>query len=74
MLNLDTMTFTAGPSMIAKRAGCCAIRLDARRMLAVGGCDHLLATLDTTEVLGLDSMVFTDGPSMLAARSYAAVR
>jgi hypothetical protein len=76
VLDLDdgtTEASTAGPTMATARMGCAAVRLDARRVLVVGGFDYtitLAGPLDTTEILDLETMRFSAGPRMLSRRSY----
>jgi hypothetical protein len=75
VLNLDagaTGGFTAGPTMATARAGCAAVRLDARRVLVVGGsygpASPAARSMDTTEILDLETMRFSAGPRMLSKR------
>jgi hypothetical protein len=63
---------TAGPTMATSRDGCAAVRLDARRVLVVGGSNNptsLAGSLDTTEILDLETMRFSAGPRMLSRRT-----
>ena len=54
-LPLQTMTFAAGPTMLAARVGCAAMALPQDylpcRALVVGGCGRGFSLLATTEVL-----------------------
>jgi hypothetical protein len=68
VLDLETMRFSAGPTMLSKRYECSAVALDARRILVVGGCDESVSTLKTTEILDVATMTFAPGPDMLSAR------
>jgi hypothetical protein len=73
MLDLDDAgsteaSFTAGPTMAAARQGCAAVRIDARRVLVVGGSVRAGSSLDTTEILDLETMRFSAGPTMLSKR------
>ena len=63
---------TAGPTMATARQGCAAVRLDARRVLVVGGSDSIsvAGSLDTTVILDLETMRFSAGPRMLSKRLY----
>ena len=65
-------SFTAGPTMATTRFGCAAVRLDARRVLVVGGCDGGDKNLDSTEILDFETMRFSAGPRMLSKRVYCA--
>jgi hypothetical protein len=80
VLDLDAgatdASFTAGSSMATARIGCAAVRLDARRVLVVGGTDNPASragTLVTTEILDLETMRFSVGPRMLSKRSFCSV-
>eukprot|EP00403_Amphidinium_massartii_P005607 CAMPEP_0178377320 /NCGR_PEP_ID=MMETSP0689_2-20121128/3858_1 /TAXON_ID=160604 /ORGANISM="Amphidinium massartii, Strain CS-259" /LENGTH=196 /DNA_ID=CAMNT_0019997371 /DNA_START=79 /DNA_END=665 /DNA_ORIENTATION=+ len=63
MLDLQTMTFTPGPSMTAARTSLAAGNLDARRLLLVGGSSGT-AEISSTEILDLATMKFSPGPPM----------
>jgi hypothetical protein len=65
---------TAGPAMATARQGCAAVRLDARRVLVVGGSERLsfAGSLDATEILDLETMRFSAGPTMLSKRCFCA--
>jgi hypothetical protein len=72
-----TESSTAGPAMATARASCTAVRLDARRVLVVGGSSipqwpaaQAAGYLDTTEILDLGTMLFSAGPRMLSKRCY----
>ena len=61
--------------MATARAYCAAVRLDARRVLVVGGSSiaqseaaQAAGYLDTTEILDLGTMLFSAGPRMLSKR------
>jgi hypothetical protein len=72
VLDLDagtTKAFMAGPTMATARQGCAAVRLDARRVLVVGGRDDK-SPLNTTEILDLETMRFSAGPRMRSKRVY----
>ena len=58
--------------MATTRAWCAAVRLDARRVLVVGGSDNPsnARSLATTEILDLETMRFSAGPRMLSSRFY----
>ena len=49
VLDIATMTFTAGPVMGSARFVCAAVPLDSKHILVVGGADHD-QHLATTEV------------------------
>jgi hypothetical protein len=71
VLDLDTMTFSPGPTMHASRSMCAAVPLggDSRgRCLVIGGLDEDRKAVNTTEALDLETMEFTDGPAMLTGR------
>jgi hypothetical protein len=78
VLDLDagtTEAFKAGPTMATARLGCAAVRLDARRVLVVGGSDNRASpagSLDTTEILDLETMRFSAGPRMFSKRLHCA--
>ena len=73
ILDLEKLTFTAGPNMHLGRAYCAVVALDARRILVVGGGDVDDDSMETTEVLDLGTMVFTQGPNLLSLRTGCAV-
>ena len=51
VLDLETMEFEAGPAMEIARYACAATRLDADRVLVIGGKDNG-TYLASTEILG----------------------
>jgi hypothetical protein len=63
----QTMAFTAGPNLLAKRQGCTAVLIDADRVLVVGGYAGG-QFLNTTEILHLSTHTVTPGPIMLTGR------
>jgi hypothetical protein len=70
-----TKAFTAGPTMATARLGCAAVRLDARRVLVVGGAGgggSYKGALYTTEILDLETMRFSAGPGMLSKNDFVA--
>eukprot|EP00913_Durusdinium_trenchii_P006742 g6338.t1 len=60
-----------GPKMGTRRNACAAVRLDAQRLLIIGGSDDA-SELDSTEVLDLERMVFSPGPRMGTRRNACA--
>ena len=69
ILDISSMTFSAGPRLLTARMGCAAVALDDRRVMVIGGFsdgEHLT----TTEVLDLATMSWTPGPEMRTARVY----
>jgi hypothetical protein len=68
-------SFSPGPKMATPRIHCAIVRLDAHRVLVVGGGAGLLETgiLETTEILDFLSNSFSAGPTMLSRRSFSAV-
>jgi hypothetical protein len=72
LLDAQTMAFTAGPNMLARRDGCAAVQIDADRVLVVGGMNEDDETLNTTEIFHLATLTFTPGPDLQSARSYCA--
>jgi hypothetical protein len=68
ILDLETMRFSAGPTMLSKRSQCTAVVLDAGRVLVAGGVDGEDAALKTTEILDVATMTFAPGPDMLSER------
>jgi hypothetical protein len=69
LLDTQTMAFTAGPNLLAKRQGCAAVLLDADRVLVVGGYAGG-QYLNTTEILHLSTRTVTPGPTMQTARGW----
>ena len=51
MLDLETMQFEAGPTMLKERFAAAAL-LDGDRVLVIGGSDEDGADLASTEILG----------------------
>jgi hypothetical protein len=73
LLDAQTMAFTDGPNLLAKRRGCAAVLIDADRLLVVGGCSGIgRGWLNTTEILHLSTRTVTPGPTMQSARSNCA--
>ena len=73
ILDLDTMEFEEGKSMLSARFVCAAVQIDESRILVIGGHDGD-DYLDTTEVLDIVTGEFMPGPSLLTARrGHAAV-
>ena len=68
VLELDTMMFKSGPAMLSMRQACCAIALDARRVLVLGGCENA-----TSEILDAETLTFTKGPTMISPRTTCAI-
>jgi hypothetical protein len=68
ILDLETMRFSAGPTMLSRRAECTAVALDARRVLVAGGEDENNIPQRTTEILDIATMTFAPGPEMLSTR------
>ena len=48
VLDIATMTFTAGPVLGSAGNGCAAVSLDSTHILVVGGGDHEQRDLSTT--------------------------
>ena len=63
VLDLQRMQFSAGPRMIVPRQGCAVARIDAYRIMVVGGSNGALCH-DSTEILDVRTMRFTAGPSV----------
>jgi hypothetical protein len=68
ILDLETMRFSAGPTMLSKRLCCTAVALDTRRVLVAGGGNENSHSLKTTEILDVATMTFAPGPEMLSER------
>ncbi|CAK9066503.1 unnamed protein product [Durusdinium trenchii] len=66
-----TLKVVLGPKMGTRRNACAAVRLDAQRLLIIGGSDDA-SELDSTEVLDLERMVFSPGPRMGTRRNACA--
>lgn len=75
ILELDSMQFIPGPTMIHKRSQCGAVALDATRIMVVGKVDtrntDFPADSNPTEILDLDVMNFTLGPEMSTGRRFS---
>lgn len=82
ILDLKTMTFSPGPSMLRERAGCtvCPIGTDKKRYLVCGGQDTTPdGYLNTTEIFDrpedeegeLGAWAFRGGPQLAERRAYA---
>eukprot|EP00434_Breviolum_minutum_P006445 symbB.v1.2.005689.t1/scaffold334.1/size226555/12 len=66
-----TLKVIPGPKMGTRRNACAAVRLDAKRLLIIGGSDDS-SELDSTELLDLERMVFSVGPKMGTRRNACA--
>ncbi|KAJ1461175.1 hypothetical protein M885DRAFT_507936 [Pelagophyceae sp. CCMP2097] len=75
VLDLETMVFSQGPSLLcSKRLGCAAVSLGEGRVWVVGGRD-CGGNVDTTEVLDFTTGKTIAGPLLASARGFcAAVR
>jgi hypothetical protein len=69
LLDLETMRFSAGPTMLSKRSYVTAVALDAGRILVAGGTSENSVFLRTTEILDVATMTFAPGPDMLSRRT-----
>eukprot|EP00408_Alexandrium_pacificum_P057795 CAMPEP_0171158806 /NCGR_PEP_ID=MMETSP0790-20130122/2703_1 /TAXON_ID=2925 /ORGANISM="Alexandrium catenella, Strain OF101" /LENGTH=685 /DNA_ID=CAMNT_0011623263 /DNA_START=148 /DNA_END=2205 /DNA_ORIENTATION=- len=71
LFQADSMSFTAGPPMGAKRSSCAVAPSKDGQVLVFGGCVGAKC-LDTTEVLSLEAMSFAPGPAMGVRRAACA--
>jgi len=55
VLDLDTMKFRQGPEMLTRRSMCTVNRIDANRIIVLGGtCSCVYGALSSTEIITLD--------------------